>query len=216
MATESPAEFSTVSKESAKLVLNKEEDTQLSKKELIVLGIGYASIVFMVISLFFPLWVDNTIAPNNSFLSLWRLTALGAPFYHWEILWNYQLFLSNFFYIFISTIVLTLLIVIILLLAKTVWKLVLDDWKTPVVRSSLFGIALGAMLILIPSSFLVPEFNIYNYGLPGIYTVLYGPSWGLSFGWYALLFSGICAIIYKRINEMIEKTKEEEKEGFLT
>ncbi len=216
MAAESTDEFSAVSKDSAMLIPTAKEETQLSKKEIIALAIGYASLVFMGLSLLFPIWADNTLGSSN-FISLWRMNLLSGPLvttpaYHWEILWYFRDYLI---YILISIVFLSVLIVSVILLTKSIWNAVRNDWQKPKVRTSpfIFAIVLGAAVVA--ASFLYPEFDIYSYGVPGVYTVIYGPSWGLSFGWYSLLLAGLLALITQRIYENIEKAKEEEKEGFL-
>jgi hypothetical protein len=216
MAADSMDEFSAVSKESAMLIPTAKEETQLSKKEIIALAIGYASLVFMGLSLLFPIWADNTLGSTN-FISLWRMNLLSGPLatspaYHWEILWYFRDYIP---YIFLSILFLSVLLETIVLITKSIWTAVRNDWQKPKVRTSPFIIAILLGAVVVVASFVFPEFDIYSHGLPGIYTVIYGPSWGLSFGWYSMLLAGLLGIITQRIYEDIEKAKEEEKEGYL-
>ena len=127
MATEAPAEPSPTLKESAKIVVPTEEEEKLDKKELILMILGYTSLVFALVSLFFPLWNDNTVAPTN-FVSSWRITISGTPYYHWDIFWLWQTQLYQK-YIFPSAFFLAMSIIVIGFIVKSVWKLVMHDWK---------------------------------------------------------------------------------------
>ncbi|MFX1294737.1 MAG: hypothetical protein ACFFD2_07765 [Promethearchaeota archaeon] len=210
MATETSAELSPTSKESAKLLIPMEEEEILDKKQLVIMTLGYLSLVMALMSLVFPLWADNTPILRN-FVSLWRITYSGIPYYHWNVIWNWQIFLQ---YVFLSIFFVLMLSSVLILMGKSVWKLIRHDWKKPIERVSFFWISVLILLMIVLISFFVPEFDMSSN--PGFFSVLYGPTWGFAFGWYALLIAGIIEIVRKKLNQMIEKSKIEEKEGFLS
>lgn len=210
MAGEEAAEPSPISKESAKIIIPTEEEEKLDRKQTFLMILGYTSLVFAGLSLFFPIWIDVTPSPDN-FISFWRVTASGNPIFHWELLYYWRYYRE---YILLSIVCLICLISIIATLAKCAWKLITDDWKKPSPIISYFWIGVLLIPLIFIESFLMPELQISGY--PGYFTVLYGPSWGLSFGWYALLLAGILAIIHGKLTEMIKKSEEEKKEEFLT
>jgi hypothetical protein len=95
----------------------------------------------------------------------------------------------------------------------------MHDWKDPSHGAVFFSISIGVLLWLILDSFYLPAFNQVNQGIasgtPGYFSFIYGPTWGLSFGWYALLLAGILGIIHEQVKKMIKKSKEEAEEAFL-
>ncbi len=208
MSTEESEELTPTSKEVAKLVIPKEEGEKLGTKKLVIIIIGYISLIFAFLALFFPLWNDYSLVPPN-FISLWRINILGTVVYHWEVLWFYQIYMSfNMLYIIFSIFFLQLLIFIVIYLAKRVWNIVMHDWKKPIFGTPFFSFSVIILLIIVLASFVLPEFDVS--GNPGYITVLYGPSWGLSFGWYSLLLAGIFEMIYSKLSTSIKEEKKEE------
>ncbi len=207
-STELLSEPAPTSKESAKIIAPKEEEEKLTIKRWILIIIGYSALIFMLLSLFFPFWTDYT-AVNYRFLSLWRIKFASSPLplYHWDIFFQYMIFPQ---YIFPSALILFLLSMIIFKLAKRVWNLVMHDWKEPSPGTASLWIAIILFALTILFSFL-PEFNLSGYS--NYVTILYGPSWGLSFGWYSLLIAGILGRIYNKYAELLEKPKEEDWKG---
>ncbi|NVM55656.1 MAG: GlyGly-CTERM sorting domain-containing protein [Candidatus Helarchaeota archaeon] len=151
--------------------------------------------VFLGLSLFFPFWNDSTTI--HQFISLWRLSISGIPFYHWEVFSSWASF--GFILIF-SIIALNILVLFIILIVKNLLK------------RTFFGTSLFWLSFILMPVFgllfpLMIGFDFLNLG-----SSLYGPTWGLAFGWWALLIAGILGLIRKYYSDMLEREKEEEEE----
>ena len=137
------------------------------------------------------------------------MESAALPYYHWEILWFYLLDLNYFFYSLLSIIALILLNFVLYKLIRRAWHVARHNWKEPEPGSSYFGFAIVILLGVVGASFILPEF-VVTAAVIAPYTVLYGPSWGLGFGWYALIIAGVLGLIYTKVKEIIEKPKEED------
>lgn len=205
MATEDAVESLPSSAESVKFfVPTEKEEKKLDLKKIILISIGYASLIFALLALFFPMWIDHS---TGSFLNLWQINPAGIPLWHWEILWYYDIFLP---YIYISVIALVILCILLYILIRRCYNLVMHDWREPNPGTSYFTFCIIILLAIIPAAFFLPEFMVSDPMVSAPYTVLYGPSWGLAFGWYALLLAGILGFTYSKLKENFEKPKEED------
>jgi hypothetical protein len=191
LATDEEAESPTPPEETEKLLFPPEEKAKFDVKGLILKILGYASLIFIGISLFFPYWNDFT--STYQFISLWRMTESGIPYFHWEIIWNWQIYNVE---AILSAIMLSFLIYFILSIVKQLLKRTFP------------GIELFAFCIFlaIPCAFGFP----LTFDFPfGPLTPIYGPTWGLAFGWWALLFAALLAMIRKYYAAMLKHEKEE-------
>jgi hypothetical protein len=187
-----------------KLILPTDEETKLDKNQLILMGLGYASLVFLALAIFFPYWNDFLALPPQS-ISLWQRTVSpGVLLFHWEVIWYWPIY---GFEIILSIVVLSALIPMIILLIRHIWKRTFPGSGFFTV-SILLGIVCGLGF---------PLFSSFDFGTPYGYafaTPIYGPGWGLAFGWWALLISGFLGLIRKKYAEMLEREKKEKEESF--
>ncbi|MHA1267081.1 MAG: hypothetical protein ACTSRS_17715 [Candidatus Helarchaeota archaeon] len=195
-----------MTEKTAKFPIKAEEEGKLDKKHLILQGLGYASIIFLTLSLFFPYWNDFNAIPTQ-YISLWQLTHSYTPVppnpaFHWEVLWYYYQFGPT---TLLSGILLSFLIYFTISLIKYFWK---RTFPSP----HLFGLAI---FLAIPTGLGFPLTYGFSFSSPYGYafaTPIYGPGWGLAFGWWALFIAGVLAIFRNRYAKMLEREKEEAEE----
>jgi hypothetical protein len=212
------AEEKAVSKEAARLVTLTEEKKKLDIKNLIQDILGYTTLIFLIICLSFPFWNWND-SGTVHFISLWQRTVdiAPTPFYHWDILWDYAYFS---FEIIVSAVALVFTAIIIVIIVKNVYKIVKGIFiKSPKrsedKQSAPFpGPALFTLSILTGITFGVgfPLMETVGFDFGGPLTSLYGPTWGLAFGWWALLIASILALIRHNYSKMLEREREEKEE----
>ena len=196
MATAEAAETAIPPEETEKLFLPPVEKAKFDVRDLILKIIGYASLIFLGLSLFFPYWNDST--STYQFISLWQRTDWsGTPYFHWEIIWNWQIYGIE---IILSIVQLCFLISFIYLLVKHVLKRTFPGT----------GFFWCSIFLAIPCAFGFPFTYGFSFGMP---TPIYGPTWGLAFGWWALLFTGILGMIRKNYAALLKREKEESEAG---
>ena len=216
--TEAAPKIPTPSTETEKIIIPTEEEEKQNIKELILMIMGYASLVFIVLSLFFPYWTWYEGATYH-YVSLWQMTGSGAsvgiPFDYWTIFFT---FLGDLFtmitnpawpitypidQIIISIFHVNIAIVLIIYLVRKFWKRTFP-------KGGFFTVAiLFGMMYGVGFPFLV-GFD-FSYVPPDIYTPIYGPTWGLAFGWWALFIGSMIAVIRKLWLDKIERQKKEEE-----
>jgi len=157
--------------------------------------LGFSSLIFIGLSLFFPYW--NWSNSSHHFISLWQMTDDGNMLYHWDILWNWQ---QYGLVILISIHQLAFLITFILLLARYLLKRTF-----PGIEFFLFSIPLAVVC-----AFIFPATIGFSYSGP--LTPLYGPTWGLAFGWWSVLIAGILGMARKYYSNMVKRKKTESEE----
>ncbi|HUY00056.1 MAG TPA: hypothetical protein VMV49_10915 [Candidatus Deferrimicrobium sp.] len=214
-------EEKAVSKEAARLVTLAEEIKKLDIKKLIQEILGYTTLIFLSLSLFFPFWNWDD-SGTYYFISLSRRsTPLSPiPYFHWDIFWDYAYFS---FELIVSAVALIFLAVIIIIIVKNVYKNV----KNLLIKSPKFNEEKESSSFPGPSLFTLSIFTAITFGIGfplmetvgfdfgGPLTSLYGPIWGLAFGWWALLIASIFALIRYNYSKMLEREKEEAEEAIL-
>ncbi len=213
--TEEVAKPPPIPVETEKVIIPSDEEEKLSTKDMILSILGYISLIFVVIALFFPFW--NWYDTSNStyhYISLWRGTSTtsGIPYFHWEVVVTYISNLINglinpqngfpsFGRDTIWAIVgVNFSLVFIILLIYYIWKR-----KFPKTVFFTFSIILGALFgVGFPLSV---DFPFISNGETQI--SLYGATWGLAFGWWALFISGIIGLIRKLYLDKLMREKKE-------
>lgn len=197
--TEAIAKVPTPSEETEKIIIPIDDEKKLEKKELVGIILGYASLIFLGLSLIFPYWNDFTVTPTQ-YISLWQRTVWsGVPLYHWEVIWYWQIYGIE---IILSIFILIILISFILLIVKHIWKRTFPGT----------GFFWMAILLGIACGFGFPF--TYGFDFGGPLPPIYGPTWGFAFSWWALLICGILAIIRQKYLEMLQRDKKEKEESF--
>ena len=196
MATEEEAESQTPPEETEKFLLPAEEKAKVDMNKLILTILGYATLIFVGLSLFFPYWNDFT--STYQFISFWQRTLPdGTILFHWDILWNWQLYGIE---IVLSIHQVCFLVTFILMLVNHVWKR-----SFPGIKFFWYSIFLA-----IPCAFGFPF--TYGFSFSGPLTPLYGPTWGLAFGWWALLIAGILGMTRQYYSDMLKRKKGESEQ----
>lgn len=219
--TEVAPKIPTPPAETEKIIIPADEEEKKDIKQLILTIMGYSSLVFIVIALFFPFWNWYDLGINH-YVSLWQATGTGAtvgiPFDYWIVFFTFigELFAqitapgTPFTYgldlIAWSITGVTLSLVLIILLIRYFWRR-----KFPKAGFFTVSILLGALY-----GVGFPYFVGFSFSFtpPEIYTSIYGPTWGLAFGWWALFIGSLIAVIRKLWLDKIEREeKEKEDEG---
>ncbi len=209
--TEAAPKIPTPPTETEKIIIPMEDEEKQDLKRLILTIMGYCSLVFIVLSLFFPFWQWNNLVEYN-YVSLWQATSSGIPYDYWTVFFTFigdLIAMIPFTYpfdsIIISIVGINFELVFILLLIRYFLrrKFPKGGWFwTCILFGAMYGVGFPALI----------GFS-FSFTPPNIYTPLYGPTWGLAFGWWALFIGSIIAIIRKKWLQKIEREEKEEEES---
>lgn len=214
--TEAAPKIAAPPPETEKIFIPTDEEKTRDIKQLILTILGYASLVFIVLSLFFPFWNWYNLTEYH-YVSLWQGTDAGVPFDYWTVFFT---FIGDLFAkitapltpftdgtekIAWSIFGVNISLVFIILLIRYFWKRQFPKtgfFTTSILLGAVYGVGF-------------PYYAGFSFSFtpPYISTPIYGPTWGLAFGWWALFIGGMIAFIRKLWLEKIEREKREEGEG---
>ena len=220
--TEAAPKIPTPPSETEKIIIPTDEEEKKDTKQLIQMIMGYCSLVFIVLALFFPFWTwyDGSTSTYH-FISLWQATGTnvfkGVPFDYWTVFFT---FIGDLFTMIaipwsitapIEQIIFSLFHVIISIIL--IIFLIRKFWKRTFPKSGFFWVAILFGVIYGVGFPAYVGFS-FSFTPPEIYTSIYGPTWGLAFGWWALFIGSLIAVIRKLWLDKIEREeKEKEAEG---
>ena len=95
--------------ESERILLPPVETQQLDIKKLIETILGFTSLGFLVLSLFFPYW-NSSITSLPQYISLWQLNDTGIALFHWDVIYYFFYGSTNFMQLLFSIVTLSLLV----------------------------------------------------------------------------------------------------------
>jgi len=221
--TEAAPKIPTPPSETEKFIIPTDEEEKKDTKQLILLIMGYCSLVFIVLALFFPFWNWFDVGTYH-YISLWQATGtgptVGIPFDYWTVFFTFigDLFTmitnpawpitSPIDQIIISLFHVNISIILIIYLIRKFWKRTFPKggffWV-----AILFGVIYGVgfpLYVGFSFGFMPPDYYIAS--------SIYGPKWGFAFGWWALFIGSVIAVIRKLWLDKIDREeKEKEDEG---